>query len=465
MPSCNSFREEKDLLGLGYVPKNAYYGIQTKRAIENFPLTGVSIGHYPHFVCALAMVKEACAKANKELGLLDETRANAISRACKDIQRGMLHDQFKVDMIQGGAGTSTNMNANEVIANRALEILGKEKGYYSLLHPNNHVNMSQSTNDAYPSAVKLAILLGLRSVVAETIDIVRSFKRKGEKFSDVIKMGRTQLQDAVPMFLGQEFNAFSTTLQEDIERFNELSALLMEINLGGTAIGTGINAHPEFGERAVTALSEISEYPFQLSANLVEATSDTGVFVIFSSMLKRSALKLSKICNDLRLLSSGPRTGINEINLPPVQPGSSIMPGKVNPVIPEAVNQVAYEVVGNDLSVTLAADAGQLQLNVMEPLIVYKVLQSQTYIAKAMSMLRTKCIDGITANEQICKHYVNSSIGVVTALNPHIGYEKASQIAQSALDTGQSVTELVLKEGLLEQSDLDEILSAKNMVR
>ncbi len=422
------------------------------------------ISHFPAFVRALAMVKAAAARANRELGLLEAHKAEAILAACEDIIAGRLHEAFVVDLIQGGAGTSTNMNANEVIANLALEKLGQPKGAYTHLHPNDDVNKSQSTNDAYPTAV----CVGLQFAAEPLMDAIASLKGtledKGREFADVLKMGRTQLQDAVPMTLGQEFEAFAVNLGEDIDRIREVCLLLCEVNLGGTAIGTGINTHPDYAGLAVCHLAELSGKPIVPAANLVEATSDMGAFVLFSGILKRLAVKLSKLANDLRLLSSGPRTGFGEIHLPPMQPGSSIMPGKVNPVIPEAVNQVAYQVIGNDLAVTLAAEAGQLQLNAMEPLIVYNLLNSLKMLASACHMLETRCIRGIRADRAQCQRHVDNSIGVITALVPHIGYGNATRIAELALNSGSTVRELVVAEGLLDHSQLDRLLSPRSML-
>jgi len=465
MSSAVPFRIEKDLLGTLEVPASAYYGIQTLRAVNNFRLSGVPLAHYPKLVIALAMVKQAAADANRQLGHLGEDKHTAISQACARIVRGECHDQFVVDVIQGGAGTSTNMNANEVIANLALEAMGHAKGEYGFLHPNNDVNMAQSTNDAYPTAIRLGLLLAHDALLASLDSLIQAFAAKGEEFAAVLKMGRTQLQDAVPMTLGQEFNAFANTLVEDLDRLKRLvPELLTEVNLGGTAIGTGINADPRYQKLAVERLATISGQPLKPAADLIEATSDMGAFVLLSGMLKRTAVKLSKICNDLRLLSSGPRTGLNEINLPPRQPGSSIMPGKVNPVIPEAVNQVAFEVIGNDLAVTLAAEAGQLQLNVMEPLIAYKMFDSIRLLQRAIDMLREHCVVGITANAEHCKALVEHSIGLVTALNPYIGYENATRIAKQALESGRGVLELVREEQLLDEKLLADILRPENMI-
>ncbi|WP_299259252.1 aspartate ammonia-lyase [uncultured Kushneria sp.] len=463
--STPGVRQEKDLLGMLDVPADAYYGIQTLRAVNNFHLSGVPLSHYPRLVVALAMVKQAAAEANHHLGHLDEQRFRAIHEASQCIIDGHYHDQFVVDMIQGGAGTSTNMNANEVIANVGLEILGRAKGGYYHLHPNNDVNMSQSTNDAYPTAIRLGLLLGHDALLDSLEQLCESFAERGKAFADVLKMGRTQLQDAVPMTLGQEFQAFATTLGEDLGHLRQqVPPLLREVNLGGTAIGTGINADPGYQHVAVNLLARISGQPLVPATDLIEATSDMGAFVLFSGMLKRLAVKLSKICNDLRLLSSGPRTGLNEINLPARQPGSSIMPGKVNPVIPEAVNQVAFEVIGNDLALTMAAEAGQLQLNVMEPLIAYKIFDSIRLLTRAMDMLREQCIVGITANRAHCQALVEASIGLVTALNPYIGYENSTRIAQQALVSGRGVLELVREEQLLDEETLQDILRPENMI-
>ncbi|WP_071871636.1 aspartate ammonia-lyase [Atopomonas hussainii] len=458
-------RIEKDLLGTLAVPADAYYGIQTLRAVHNFKLSGVPLAHFPRLVIALAMVKQAAADANRQLGHLSAAKHTAISTACARIIQGEFHEQFVVDMIQGGAGTSTNMNANEVIANIALEAMGHEKGEYQYLHPNNDVNMAQSTNDAYPTAIRIGLLLGQDALLVSLDKLIQALAAKGLEFAHILKMGRTQLQDAVPMTLGQEFRAFATTLGEDLQHLKCLvPTLLHEVNLGGTAIGTGINADPAYQKLAVERLAVISGHPVKPAADLIEATSDMGAFVLFSGMLKRTAVKLSKICNDLRLLSSGPRTGINEINLPARQPGSSIMPGKVNPVIPEAVNQVAFEVIGNDLALTLAAEGGQLQLNVMEPLIAYKILDSIRLLQRAMDMLRELCIDGISANEAHCRALMENSIGLVTALNPYIGYENATRIAKTALDSGRGVLELVREEQLLDEATLADILRPEHMV-
>ena len=458
-------RTEHDLLGDREVPSECYYGIQTLRALENFEITGIPLSMFPRFVNSLASVKMAAALANGELGLLDKKIAGAICSACDEIKRGLLKSQFVVDMIQGGAGTSTNMNANEVIANRALEILGNKKGDYKHCHPNNHVNLSQSTNDVYPSALKIAIINSNSDLIEVLKELVESFRAKADEFSHVIKMGRTQLQDAVPMTLGQGFRAYAVTLSEEIERLTQNADLFLEINLGGTAIGTGINADPRYSDLAVKKLRKITGLDLKIAPDLVEATQDTGAFVIYSSAIKRLAVKLSKISNDLRLLSSGPRTGLNEINLPPMQPGSTIMPGKVNPVIPEVVNQICFKVIGNDLTVTLAAEAGQLELNAMEPIIAYAIFDSIEMLKNGMRVFKHRCVDGITANVEHCRQLVENSIGLVTALSPVLGYEKATQLAQEALKKNKGVYELVLSKKLMSKEELERLLSPENMLQ
>ena len=458
-------RREHDLLGERDVPAEFYYGLQTLRATENFPISGVAISHFPDLVNALAQVKKAAAGANRELGLLDEAVARAVLQACDEIINGKWHIHFVVDMIQGGAGTSTNMNANEVIANRALEIMGFEKGDYEHCHPNNHVNLSQSTNDVYPTALRIALVYSTRKLVAVLGQLIACFRAKGMEFAGVIKMGRTQLQDAVPMTLGQEFEAYAVTLEEEVERLTENASLFLEVNLGGTAIGTGICADPGYRKLAVRNLGEITGLPLRLAANLVEATQDTGAYVIFSSAVKRLAVKLSKISNDLRLLSSGPRAGLHEINLPKMQPGSSIMPGKVNPVIPEVVNQIAFKVIGNDLAVTMAAEAGQLQLNVFEPVIAQSLFESIEMLKNGMETLKNRCVDGITANEAHCREMVERSIGLVTALVPVLGYEACTALAAEAMAGDRDVYGLVLEKGLLTKEKLEELLKPENMVR
>ncbi len=460
-----NFRNESDLLGTLQVPANAYYGVQTQRAIDNFKISGQYLSSYSHFIKGLAMVKKAAAKTNYELGLLEDDLYQKISLSCDDLLQGKFDEQFPIDMIQGGAGTSVNMNANEVIANLTLEKLGKEKGDYQFCSPNDHINLSQSTNDAYPTAIKIALLYMNKELVEKLKKTIAAFRQKGVEFSDVIKMGRTQLQDAVPMTLGQEFEAYAATLEEDISKLNNNANLFVEINMGATAIGTGINAPVGYATLCAKNLAQISGYPIISAPNLVEATPDTGSYVIYSSAMKRLAVKLSKICNDLRLLSSGPRAGFFEINLPPMQPGSSIMPGKVNPVIPEVVNQVCYKVIGNDLTVTFAAEAGQLQLNVMEPVLSHSIMESTVFLGNALDTLREKCITGITANKEVCLNMVKHSIGIVTALNPYIGYKNSTEIAKEALESGKSVYNLVLEKGILSQEKLDDILDPKNMLK
>ena len=456
-------RTEHDLLGYREVPYEYYYGIQTLRAMENFNISGVQLHFYPVFIEALALVKMAAARANHDLRLLDKTLAYSIIQACTEIANGRFLNHFVVDMIQGGAGTSTNMNANEVIANRALEIMGFKRGEYQHCHPNNHVNLSQSTNDAYPTSIKIALLKSNIKITEVLKDLISAFKTKAQEFSHVIKMGRTQLQDAVPMTLGQEFEAYAVMLSEEIERLNHNVQLFLEVNMGGTAIGTGINADPKYSALVTKHLADISGFPVVLAANLVEATQDTGAFIMYSSALKRLAVKLSKICNDLRLLSSGPRAGFNEINLPPMQPGSTIMPGKVNPVIPEVVNQIAFRVIGNDLTITIAAEAGQLELNVMEPIIVNSLFENIELLKNGMNTLNYKCISGITANEDVCRNMVYNSIGLVTALNPVIGYEASTALAKEALETGKRVYDLVMEHKLMTKEKLDELLDPERM--
>ena len=456
-------RREHDLLGERDVPDDALYGVQTLRALENFPITGVPLREFPALIEALAAVKEAAALANAELGLLPPAVSDPIVRAAREVRGGRHHEHFLVDMIQGGAGTSTNMNANEVIANRALELLGRHRGEYAVVHPNNHVNLSQSTNDVYPTAVKLALHTTIDQLRIAESNLAAAFLHKGEEFAPHIKMGRTQLQDAVPMTLGQEFTAFGHTILEDVERLGEVQLLIREINMGATAIGTGINAprgYPEYVRRHLAAITGLA---LVTAPDLVEATADTGVFVQLSGVLKRCAVKLSKICDDLRLLSSGPRAGFGEINLPPMQPGSSIMPGKVNPVIPEVVNQVCFDVIGGDVTVTMAAAAGQLQLNVFEPVIAFRLLQGITEMTRACEVLRERCVEGITANKDRMRFFVEQSIGIVTALVPIIGYETATEIAKHALESGRGVYDIVTERGLMTRAQLDDLLNPETM--
>ena len=461
----SAYRVEHDLLGDRAVPARAYYGVHTLRALENFPITGMPISIHPDLVTALACVKQAAALANHELGVLDDARARAITQACEEIRNGGYLEEFVVDVIQGGAGTSTNMNANEVVANRALELMGHRKGEYRFLHPLDHVNMSQSTNDVYPTAVKIALHSGIRRLTAAMAALRAAFAAKSAEFMDVIKMGRTQLQEAVPMTLGQEFSTYAVMLEEDEQRLREAALLIQEINLGATAIGTGITAHPDYARLACRKLSHITGIPLVTAGNLVEATQDAGAFVQLSGVLKRVAVKLSKTCNDLRLLSSGPRAGFNEINLPAMQAGSSIMPGKVNPVIPEVVNQIAFEVIGNDVTVSFAAEAGQLQLNAFEPIIAHSLFESLKHLRNGCDTLRERCVAGITANREHLRHTVEGSIGIVTALNPYIGHANATQVAQEAHATGRSVYALVLEKGLLSKDKLDELLRPEALTR
>ncbi len=458
-------RKEHDLLGDRDVPHEYYYGIQTLRAMENFNISGITLNFFPVLIEAFASVKMAAAYANHELGILDKVIKDGIEKACIEIKNKRLHEHFTVDMIQGGAGTSTNMNANEVIANRALEIMGHERGDYKYCHPNNHVNLSQSTNDTYPTSIKIALFNANTSLVKVLSDSIKSFRKKAREFSKIIKMGRTQLQDAVPMTLGQTFEAYATTLEEEVMRLDENANLFLEVNMGATAIGTGINVDPGYSKAVVKHLRSITGLNIKLAKDLIEATQDTGSFVMYSSAIKRLAIKLSKICNDLRLLSSGPRAGLNEINLPKMQPGSSIMPGKVNPVIPEVVNQIAFKVIGNDLTVSLAAEAGQLELNVMEPVIVQSLFESIEMMKNGLMVLTDKCINGITANPDHCKNMVLNSIGIVTALNPILGYETSTRLAKEAMETNKGVYELVLEQKLLSKSKLNKILSPENMLK
>lgn len=452
-------RTETDSLGSMEIPADAYWGIHTARALENFPISKRPISVYPDLVRALAMVKQASARANREIGVLDPAKADLIDRAAQLVIDGEYHDQFVVGVIQGGAGTSTNMNANEVITNIALELAGREKGDYAFLSPIDDTNRSQSTNDVYPTAIKVGLGLDLKTLLEELDLLRRSFLAKAVEFHDVLKVGRTQLQDAVPMTLGQEFHGFATTLGYDHQRLTENAYLLYEVNMGATAIGTGITTHPSYSAAVLRHLREISGLDLATASDLVESTSDTGSFMSFSSSLKRNAIKLSKICNDLRLLSSGPQAGLGEINLPARQAGSSIMPGKVNPVIPEVVNQVAFAVAGADLTVTMAVEGGQLQLNAFEPVIAHSIFQSITWLRQAMLTLRINCIDGITANRERLGAMVGSSVGVITALTPFIGYAAAAALAKTALLTGRSVADLVIEAGLMSADEVAKQLS------
>ena len=452
-------RLERDSLGEKVVPADAYWGISTLRAVDNFPVSGRSIGSFRSLVWAMGAVKYAAARANESLGLLPADKSEAIQTAALEVMEGQFDSSFVVDRIQGGAGTSTNMNANEVIANRALEILGHSKGDYAQLHPIDHVNRSQSTNDVYPTAVKLALQRDLIELCSEHGRLSEAFDAKAEEFAAIVKVGRTQLQDAVPMTLGQEFGAFAETLREDRYRLEELRPHLRESNLGATAIGTGITAPPEYRDVVVAELAQVAGLDVVSAANLVEATGDTGVFLLASGVLKRAAVKLSKVCNDLRLLSSGPQSGFGEILLPPVQAGSSIMPGKVNPVIPEMVNQVAFRVVGADATVTMAVEAGQLQLNAFEPVMADALLESIAWLTAACRQLRTHCVDGITANRPLLAERMAESISVVTGLAPLLGYTTAAELAKEALTCTRNIAELVLSRGLLDEQELEKALS------
>lgn len=461
----HDFRTEHDLLGKKLIPVDAYYGIHTLRAIENFKISQNKISDNIIMVKALAKTKKACALANGEIGTLDKKTADIIARACDEIiLNNKCLTQFPSDVFQGGAGTSVNMNANEVIANIALELLNLPKGTYEVVHPNDHVNKCQSTNDAYPTAFRVALYDHLLLFIKALEDLTASFEKKSIEFKKILKMGRTQLQDAVPMSLGQEFNAYATLIKEDIRLHNQIKNLILEINLGATAIGTGINTPTEYAPLAVKKLCEITGHDFVLSEDLIEATSDCGAYVMISGALKRTAIKVSKICNDLRLLSSGPRAGLKEINLPELQAGSSIMPAKVNPVIPEVVNQVCFKVIGNDLTITMAAEAGQLQLNVMEPVIASSLFESINLLMNACYNLKDKCIDGITANPEICKANVMNSIAIVTYLDPILGHEVCDQIGKECAKSGKSVSEVALARQLVTQAQLNEIFSSENML-
>jgi len=456
-------RLEHDSLGEREVPDQAYYGVQTLRAMENFPISGVYVTNFEHLIEGLAFVKKAAAMANHELGVLEEDKMRAICDACDELLDGKLHEHFAVDMFQGGAGTSTNMNANEVIANRGLEIMGHKKGEYEFLHPNDHVNYSQSTNDAYPTAIKLAVMLSLQDLLAAMDELKDALEAKAEEFADVLKMGRTENQDAVPMTLGQEFSAYAVMIDSAMAALRHAGEEFHDINMGATAIGTGLNSPPGYANLVTEKLSEVSGFKLRRARNLVEATQNAGSFAQMSATMKRAAVQISKICNDLRWLSSGPRCGLNEINLPPMQPGSSIMPGKVNPVIPELVNQVCYQIMGYDAVVSMAAEASELELCMAEPIIAYDLLHGMLILKNACITLVSRCIVNIEANREQCRRYVENSIGLVTALNPVLGYEKSASIAKEALKTGGSVYELVLEKGWLKKDELDEMLRPENM--
>ena len=461
----SNFRTEHDFLGEKQIPAIAYWGVHTARAVENFPISGTRISAMPDLVRALAYVKKAATRANADLGAIDRDRAAAIILACDDIVDGKLLDEFVVDVIQGGAGTSTNMNANEVICNLALEKLGHEKARYDVLHPNDHVNASQSTNDVYPTAVRLALWFAIGRLLESMASLRRAFEAKALEFKDILKIGRTQLQDAVPMTLGQEFLTYAIMIEEDEARLREARALIEEINLGATAIGTGINAPHGYANLACQYLAEQTGVPLKQAANLIEATQDTGAFVQLSGVLKRVATKLSKTCNDLRLLSSGPQAGFGEIRLPARQAGSSIMPGKVNPVIPEVMNQVAFEVIGNDITVTLASEAGQLQLNAFEPIMGWSLFKSIQHLGRACTTLQHNCVEGIEANREFLAKRVRESVTLVTALNPLIGYEKAALIAKTALATGGPIDLVAESLGIMTRAEMDALLVPENLTQ
>lgn len=458
-------RKESDLLGERLISADRLYGVQTLRGIENFSISNFSLDKYPHLINALAITKAAAAKANHRLGLLTDEQYKAIDEACREILSGRHHEHFPIDMIQGGAGTTTNMNANEVIANRALQLLGHEAGEYQYLSPNDHVNCSQSTNDAYPTAIHLALYATHLDLQKHLAQLISSLEAKSREMQHVLKMGRTQLQDAVPMTLGQTFGGFASILKHEVELLDRAALDFLTVNMGATAIGTGICSEPEYSAYCIEALRELTSWDIRLSDDLVGATSDTSEMIGYSSAMRRLAVKVNKICNDIRLLSSGPRAGLGEISIPAMQPGSSIMPGKVNPVIPEVMSQVCYKVMGNDLCVTLAGDAAQMELNAMEPVMVQACLESAELLMRGFDTLRLRCIDGIKANEAKCRQDIEKSIGIVTALNPIIGYKNSTKIAKEAMETGKGVYELVLEQGILSKEKLDLILAPENMIK
>ncbi len=462
-PVVATWRKEHDSLGERELPDTAYYGVQTLRGLENFPISGIPIHHFGHFVRSLAYVKKAAALANKGLGVLLPEKADAIVAACDEIIAGKWHEHFTIDMIQGGAGTSTNMNANEVIANRALEILGHRKGQYEFLHPNDDVNRSQSTNDAYPTAIKLGVILTMRDATSALRELKSALLTKSSEFADVLKMGRTENQDAVPMTLGQEFSAYAATIKDGIRYIERAAEEFLDINMGATAVGTGINSPRGYAELCTMHLSDVSGLPVRIAENLVQSTQDSGPFSLMSGAMKTAAVQLSKICNDLRWLSSGPRCGLYEIRLPAMQPGSSIMPGKVNPVIPEMVSQVCYQIIGADVTISMACEASELELNMAEPIIAFNLFFGLTLLRNAAIALHTRCISGIEPNRERCLEYVRNSIGLVTALNPVLGYERSAAIAKEALATGASVYSLVLEKGWLEKEQLDDLLTPEKM--
>ena len=458
-------RIESDLIGSMEVPAEALYGVQTLRGIENFPISRFRLSEHPLFINGLALTKLGAAMANHELGLLTDEQFEAIAQACREILAGQHHDQFPVDMIQGGAGTTTNMNANEVIANRALQIMGHELGDYKHCSPNDHVNCSQSTNDAYPTAIHLGLYATHQEFMKHYRLLIESFEKKAVEFADILKMGRTQLEDAVPMTLGQTFGAFASILKDEIRNINFAAEEFLTVNMGATAIGTGICSEPEYAEKCIAALREVTGWDIKLADNLVAATSDTSCMVGYSSAMRRIATKMNKICNDLRLLASGPRCGLHEFDLPARQPGSSIMPGKVNPVIPEVMNQISYKVIGNDLCVAMSSEEAQMELNAMEPVMAQCCFESAEIMINGFDTLRVNCVDGITANPEQCRKYIHDSFGVVTALNPVIGYKNSTKIAKEAMATGKSVYDLVLEHGILSKEDLDTILAPENMIK
>jgi aspartate ammonia-lyase len=461
--ATSATRIEHDLIGKKAVPADAYYGVQTARALENFHISGVELLLYPNLIKAFAMVKLAAARANFDCGQFSKEILKGIEGACRELIEGKLHGEFRLDVFQGGAGTSTNMNANEVIANRALELMGHKKGEYAHCNPHDHVNCSQSTNDAYPTALHVGMALGNVQLVASIKELIAAFRAKGKEFSGIVKMGRTQLQDAVPMTLGQEFESFAETLAGEVRALEAIQKVLCEINMGATAIGTGLNAPAGYAEKCTAHLAKVTGLPIYLAENLIEATQDTQSYVLYSSCMKSLAIKLSKVCNDLRLLSSGPRCGFREINLPAKQPGSSIMPGKVNPVIPEVVNMVCFRVIGSDLTVSMAAEGGQLQLNVFEPVIAACIFEAQTMFMNAARTLRVHCVDGITANAEICRHYVDYSIGTVTALNPVIGYDRSTDLAAEAMKSGRGILEIVREKKILTEAQIAKVLDPAAM--
>ena len=459
------FRTESDLLGELKVPAEAYYGVQTQRGINNYHISRKKMRDFPDYIISIAYVKLAAVQTNHALGVINDEIAGAISEACQELINGKLHENFPIDMMQGGAGTSVNMNANEVIAYRALELMGHKKGEYQYCYPNDHVNCGQSTNDVYPTTIRLAIIRMNKTLVASLTGLISALRYKADEYKDTIKMGRTQLQDAVPMTFGQEFNAYANNLEEEILNLERNVKLLHEINMGGTAIGTGLNAVPGFSKLCAANLSKLTGEAFESAIDLVEATPDTGAYVSYSSALKRMAVKLSKICNDFRLMASGPRCGLNEINLPPKAPGSSIMPGKVNPVIPEVTNQVCFKVIGNDTAISFAAEAGQMELNVMEPVITECLFESLWWLSNAINTLTEECVLGITVNKERCYEMVKNSIGIVTALNPYIGYKNSTKVAKEALETNRSVYDIVIEQGLMTKEKLDAALDPKEMLK